>query len=245
MPTGDLTTRATVKAALRGNMPARYAAPWRTPFLEVLASELGPALQILDVGSGAKPSLSPDMRPKGCEYVGLDLSMHELLRAPPGSYDRVIEADVTRPVAALEGQFDVALSFQVFEHVKPLSAAFANLHSVLKPGGRAIVQLSGTFSFHGIANRLVPHKLAVLLMERLLGRDSESVFPAYYDHCWSTAMVAMLRPWSNATITPLWLGANYFEFSRGLRAGYLAYEEWARRRGIDNLASHYLVIAER
>jgi SAM-dependent methyltransferase len=233
------------RRGLRKELPPRYQEDWREDFFEAIAPRLVSGVRILDVGSGADPTIPPDRRPADCEYVGLDISMAELQKAPAGSYDRMAEADVTQWVPELAEGFDLIVSWQVFEHVKPLGQAFDNLRGYLRPGGLAAVQMSGTFSLHGAANKVIPQPAAVWLLKKLLGRDPQTVFPAYYDKCWDRALEKILKPWNKAEIVPRWLGAGYLRFAAPLQAGYLAYEEWARRGGHDNLAPYYLVLAER
>ena len=67
---------------------------WVKQFESQFQLLLTPGVRILDVGSGRKPALVPERRPQGCFYTGLDISNKELLLAPSGSYDEVIEADV-------------------------------------------------------------------------------------------------------------------------------------------------------
>ena len=55
----------------------------------------------------------------------------------------------------------------------------------------------------------------------------------------------MLRGWSQVEVFPLFRGAVYFRFSRVLQGSYLAYENWAVRTDRRNLATHYLLVADR
>lgn len=233
-----------MRRALTGDLPQRYVRQsWREPFRERVQAELWVGQAILDIGSGRAPTLAPADRLDGVHYVGLDISADELAAAPRGSYDETVTGDVTRFIPELEDRFDIVLSFQVFEHVKPLSAALAHIRRYLKPGGVMVAQLSGTFSVFGVLNRVVPHRLATKAMERFLNRDPESVFPAYYDRCWHSALERMLRPWESAEIVPLYLGADYLSFARPLQALYLGIEEFAWRGDRRNLAGYYVIVA--
>ena len=238
--------RAT-REAWRGRLPERYARPdiQREAFERLTADHLVPGAAVLDVGAGRDPTVPAARRPAGCRYVGIDLSLAELERAPAGSYDDVVVGDITRRVPELEGRFDLVLSWQVLEHVRPLAAALENIRAYLRPGGHMIVKLSGTFSGFGLANRVLPAQTGEWLLERLLRRDRGTVFPAYYDRCWYSAMAPMLRSWSSYEIVPEFFGAYYTRFSRPLTALYTAYEEWARLREHRNLATHYVVHAVR
>ncbi len=76
----------------------------------------------------------------------------------------------------------------MLKHVRPLEHAIENMRKYLRSSGVLGVQLSGTFSTFGLVNQVVPQRLAVWLLQRLLDRDPESVFRAYYHHCWYTRL---------------------------------------------------------
>jgi SAM-dependent methyltransferase len=244
-PEFETVDKLTVRDALRGRLPSRYEDFWQGPFRHELDKVLVPGVRILDVGSGAEPTIQPGERPEGCEYVGLDISRHELDRAAPGSYDETVVADLTQRVPELEGRFDVVLSFQVLEHVAPLDAAVENMRAYLKPGGAMLARLSGGRSVSALLNRAVPFKVAVWLETKLRGRDPESIFPARYDRCTDSGLSGMLASWSGRTIVPQYTGALYFRFLRPLQALYLAFEQWVVRRDRRDLAVYYVVHATR
>ncbi len=229
-----------------GRLPDRYAEPYNTTFDALVRDALRPGLRILDVGGGRQPTVGPQDRPSGCYYVGLDLSREEMDKAGPGSYDRMVEADVTERIADLVESFDLILSWQVLEHVKPLGVAMENLRLYLRPGGRLIAQMSGKFSAFGLINQALPRPLGLWALVHLVGKSPSEVFPAYYHQCWFSALERILAPWSRREIIPLHVGAvPYWKFSRTLQSVYVGYEEWAYRRGHHNLASYYVVDASR
>lgn len=214
-------------------------------FMERVFDTFHEGASVLDVGSGRKPTVPPDKRPFRCRYVGLDLSAAELARAPDGWYDELIVWDVVKRAPELIERFDLVVSWQVLEHVKPLEAALENIRSYLRPGGRFVATLSGRFSVISLLNRLTPGTWGIEIMERLLRRNPESVFPAYYDMCWHDALKRVLEPWSRAEIVPSYIGATYFSFSRVLSRAYLEYENWVCERRLSNLATNYLIDAVR
>jgi SAM-dependent methyltransferase len=226
-------------------LPARYQEPWEAPFQQRLTNLLRPGQTILDVGAGRKPTLSPDRRPKDCTYVGLDISADELAAAPVGSYDETWVADVTERVSGLEGRFDIVVSWQVLEHVRPLEAAFDNFYAYLRPGGHFVGQFSGMYSYFGLANRLIPHRLTAWLVDRFTERSSNSVFPAHYHRCRESALRSILAPWARADIVPRFTGAPYLRSFPPAQWVYLLYEDWAMRSAHPDLATHYIVEAER
>jgi cyclopropane fatty-acyl-phospholipid synthase-like methyltransferase len=209
---------------------------------EMLAT-LQPGMRILDLGSGRGPALWPKDRPSETTYAGLDISLAELQGAPPGSYDEMYQADATKRLCELDESFDLVVSFQVFEHVKPLDVAFENMRAYLKPGGRAIVQMSATWSVFGMINQVIPQRLSVWVLQKATKRSKESVFPAPYHLCSNRALEKVLQPWGSFEIRPLYLGADYFRFFSPLARTYVVYENWAMNGGHRNLASHYLVLA--
>lgn len=233
------------RESLRGNLPPRYATDaWDVPFKPRLADALKPGMRILDVGAGARPMVPPGDRPADCFYVGFDVDGDELRKAPEGSYDEIVVGDVADFKPELEHGFDLVLSWLTMEHVKPVPDALRNLGRYGKPGGRFLGYLSGSFSAHAMLNRIIPLPLAKILMARLVDRRPDTVFRAYYDHCWFNSLERTgEEAWSQAEIVPIFTGGLYFQFSRVLRAPFLAYEEWAYTGNHKNLAAYYLIDA--
>ena len=236
---------AAAKAAWLGRLPARYSAGADRSFYAYVDPLVCPGAALLDVGSGRRPSLPPSDRPDGMHYVGLDLSHDELDAAPPGSYDEVVVSDLAIRVPALVERFDLALSWQVFEHVHDLPAALENLHAYLKPGGRLSALFSARWSAFAVANTLLPNRIAAQVASRISGRAVDTVFPAYYDRGTASQLEEIVNHWARAEIIPAWLGAGYFHFLRPLQAAYIGYEEWARASGRRDLATHYFLHLER
>jgi SAM-dependent methyltransferase len=229
-----------------GRWPARYERELREPAFETAVRRaLKAGMAVLDVGAGAKPSLPPAERPAGCRWVGHDVVAAELAKAPPGSYDELSVGSLTTHDPALVGRFDLVVARFVFEHVRPLAPAIDNLRSYLRPGGRLVALLSGRWSVFALLNQVVPPRLARLAMQRALGREPDTVFEAHYDGCWQRRLQRMLAGWGRAEVQPHFCGAGYFTFARPLTAAYLAFEELAVRRRWDDLATYYLIDAER
>jgi len=226
-------------------IPARYDVHPAEQFGKRVSGALDAGIQILDVGSGRRPAIASEDRPPGVRYAGLDISAAELAAAPAGSYTDHVVADIAVSVPDLDAQFDLIVSWQVLEHVRDTERALANLRAYLRPRGRLLALLSCRLSINGLLNAAIPPRVGSWLMRRLLGRDPESVFPAYYDRCTATELDHLLAAWTMADVTPLYVGASYFNFSMALRDAYLAYESWAYRGGRADLATHYLIDARR
>jgi len=226
-----------------GELPLRYGEPWGRPFFAAARPALRPGISILDVGSGRLPTLPPDNRPPGSRYFGLDISAQELVAAGSGAYDETVVSDITQRRPELEERFDLVLSWQVLEHVGSMSAALENMHAYLRPRGRMVAQISGTFAPFALLARVIPHSISRRLMQRLLGARPEEKFPTRYDRCHASALEPLLAGWSQHGIVPQFKGGAYFSFSRPLERAYLVYENWAERSGRADLATHYVIWA--
>lgn len=238
----DVRSRA---LARREDWTGRYAVRWRDAFDDAARPFLAPNVAVLDIGSGRQPTISLEDRPPACRYLGLDISECELQLAGEDAYDGIVVGDITTHDPSLAQRFDVALSWQVLEHVRPLDHALDNIYSYLRPGGVFVGQLSGKFSAFALVNQVVPRTLGLRSLDRLLRREPTTVFPAWYDRCYATALARLLANWSEFRIVPRFRGADYFSFSRPLQRLYVRYEDWALRSGRDNLATHYLLVARR
>jgi SAM-dependent methyltransferase len=228
-----------------GRLPGRYDHRMQDVFLQRLDAVRRPGQAVLDVGAGRAPTIAPEDRPAGWTYTGLDIDDAELRAAPPGAYDGAIVHDLTVPRPELDGAFDLVLSWQVLEHVRPLDAALEGIRRVLRPGGTLIAQLSGGRSLHGVGSRVLPHRVRSRAMHRLIGAVEEEKFPTAFDRCSSSALQRMLAPWESAEITPFYRAAPYLGFARPLQRAYLAYENAIAARDVRGLATHYLVVARR
>jgi SAM-dependent methyltransferase len=227
-----------------GQLPERYGYPMQQVLRDKLAPLLRPGKAILDVGSGRVPTLAIPARPERCRYTGVDISGSELESAPFGAYTDVLVHDITKPLPE-ESAYDLALSWQALEHVRPLELALDNIRRALKPGGTLLAQLSGSRAFFSVAARVMPHRLRVKVAARLLGHPSDEKFPTEYDHCHARALTDMLSGWTTVELTPFYRGAPYFNFSRLLQRTYLVYENAIEARGRRGLATHYLIVAQR
>lgn len=225
------------------NTPPDRHPPWDAPFRTSINATLKPGMHILDVGAGRNPVLSRIQRPVLCQYAGLDLSKQELSQAPSGSYDEVIVSDISVFSPGLCERFDLIISWQVLEHVKPLDSAIGNMRAYLRPGGCLVVFFSGAFSVFGLVNKVLPDHVGRWVVAHVMDRDPETVFSAPYDGCHPRALRRMLASWSEWQICPTWGGGDYFAAVPPLQRAYLRFEAWAQRGNYNQLATHYLVTA--
>jgi ubiquinone/menaquinone biosynthesis C-methylase UbiE len=117
---------------------------------------VGPQDRVLDVGCGGGRHSFAMLR-KGADVVALDYSMSEV-ETVRGMFASMYEAGETSADAhavAVRGDaynlpfpdesFDVIIAAEVLEHLPDDARAFAELHRVLKPGGRIAVTVPRWF----------------------------------------------------------------------------------------------------
>jgi len=225
------------------SLGGRYSEAMQTLLYERLRPRLTEGVRILDLGGGRSPYLPPEHRPPECRYVGVDIDAAELEAAPEGAYDDIIVADVTDSLPTDE-LFDVVITWQVLEHVSSMERALGNIREILVPGGVLFAQLSGSGAVFAVLTRLIPYRARVGLMAKLLGHHETDHFPTAYDQCRASDLRRLLAGWRRADIVPYYRGASYFRFSAALQRAYLVYEDFIHRRGADDFATHYLIVAE-
>jgi len=144
---------------------------------------LKPHLVVWDIGGGKRPLIDLELKRRlGLRVVGLDLSESELARAPEGSYDEMVVADIT--TFRGWGTADIVVCQALLEHVSDTEAALRAISSVLKPGGLMLLFAPCRNAAFACLNRTLPHALTKALLRTLnpLG-DGGQGFPAYYDRC--------------------------------------------------------------
>jgi len=228
-------------------LPSRYGGVSKKDFDSEVFAALSDARSVLDLGAGRHPTIPPADRPQGIEYVGVDVSADELRAAGPDAYSEMVAIDATQLAPELEGRFDLAVSWQVLEHVSDFGAVARNIRRYLRPGGTLVARFSGARAVFSIANRLLPNRMGAILVDRIMGRtkSNQPVFPAPYDGCNPRAIERNFAEWSEVVLTPVFTGATYFQFSVPLMRVYLVYENLIARVPVAGLATHYLLVARR
>ena len=151
-------------------------------YLKSLLAEYG-CSHILEVGSGANPTLAPeDLRDYAPRYVTSDLSEDELLKTDSAFERLVLDLSTTVIDSALLNKFDCVFSRMVGEHVRDGEQYHKNIFRVLRPGGIAVHCFSTLGALPFAVNRILPDWAADRLLQIFAPRDTykHSRFKAYY-----------------------------------------------------------------
>ncbi|MGB9144757.1 MAG: methyltransferase domain-containing protein [Acidobacteriaceae bacterium] len=153
----------------------------RPPELILTLIENHGCRSILEVGSGANPSLSPEyVCAHQLRYVTNDVSAEELSKADKAF--EVLMMDFNGEVdPALFGQFDLVFSRMVGEHIQDGRHFHENIFRILKPGGVAVHFLACLGSLPSLTIRMLPGPLAAIMQHYFNPRDDHHrKFRAYY-----------------------------------------------------------------
>ena len=149
----------------------------------IVPAYLEKGMLIYDIGGGKRPYLNPgDKERLKAEVVGLDISAEELDKAPEGAYDQKVCADIAGYTG--NGNANLILCQSLLEHVCDIEAAFNAFHSILKPGGLALVFVPSRNALFARLNLFIPQALKRTLLHTLYPKSKEiQGFPAYYHKC--------------------------------------------------------------
>ncbi|MEU0089861.1 methyltransferase domain-containing protein [Kribbella sp. NPDC006257] len=137
--TTDYDTFAAAYA--RENESSLFNAYYERPAMINLAGDVA-GHRVLDAGCGSGP-LTAALRDKGAIVTGLDLSagMLELARQRLGADADLHVGDLGQPLQFDDNAFDDVVASLCLHYLEDWSAPLAELHRVLRPGGRLILSV--------------------------------------------------------------------------------------------------------
>jgi SAM-dependent methyltransferase len=126
----------------RENERGLFNAYYARPAMIDLAGDVA-GRSILDVGCGAGP-LAAALRDRGARVTGFDASpaMVALAQQRLGPDTPVLVADLAEPLPFRTGEFDDVVASLVLHYLEDWSGPLAELHRVLKPGGRLLLSVN-------------------------------------------------------------------------------------------------------
>jgi 2-polyprenyl-3-methyl-5-hydroxy-6-metoxy-1,4-benzoquinol methylase len=151
-------------------------------FLESLIEEYQ-CKRVLEVGSGANPTLSPTyVLDHNISCITSDLDERELEKANSAFKCRVLDLSLPGISVDLAGQFDCVFSRMVGEHITDGRQFHKNIYDLLTPGGVSIHCLSTLWCLPFAANRFLPEFISSRLLHSISPRDTHKhgKFPARY-----------------------------------------------------------------
>ena len=148
--------------------------------------ELNGARTVLEIGSGANPTLSPSyVSARRLSYTTNDVSEEELAKAEP-SYETLCLDMATADGSRLpRDRFDFVFSRMVNEHVADGARYYRNIFEVLRPGGVSAHCFSTLYALPFVVNRLLPEAISSKVLDAVAPRDrhQHDKFRAHYS--WS------------------------------------------------------------
>jgi SAM-dependent methyltransferase len=208
-------------------------------------------VRVLEIGGGRGPQFTPNEAEKlGVALTVNDIDARELSLAPPGFATACfnIAADVD---PALFGTFDLIFSRMVFEHVKDAPRAWANVASLLAPGGVALAYHPTLYSPPFVLNWLAPEAFTARLLKLFFPwrhNGDYPKFPARYEMCVAepSAVTPKLRDlgFSDVLIAPFF-GHDYLRPIPIARDVEGALHVWAERRDWRWLSSYAFTLVRK
>ena len=136
--------------------------------------------RVLEIGAGMG-NLTRQLIPGRHVYVATDIDDEHMARLRVRLHHRltlqVCRCDAANPAdfAPFAGQMDTVICLNVLEHIEDHHRALRNIHSVLMPGGRAIILVPQDQAIYGAMDEALGHVLRYS-KEQLRSRAEEAGF---------------------------------------------------------------------
>lgn len=197
--------------------------------------EIHSSKRILEIGSGANPTLTPEyVRANGLSYVTSDLSSEELAKADSAFETLVLDMSANNLDPTFNGSFDLICSRMVNEHIRSGRQYHSNIHSLLRPGGIAVHCFSTLWTLPFAANRALPEPLSDFLLRVFNPREDahkHGKFRAYYS--WSRGPTRQMLERFNALGFQIVRYTGYF--------GHPYYRRVLPLQHLEKMKSQYLL----
>ena len=137
-----------------------------------------------EIGGGANPALPIEyVAAKQLNYTVIDISEKELEKAPSGY--KIVVADIGAKSLNFSQRYDLIFTKTLAEHLRDGRTFHTNIYRLLSKHGIAFHFFSTLYAPPFVVNRLLPEKIASLLLDRFSSRDRyrQEKFPAFYSWC--------------------------------------------------------------
>jgi SAM-dependent methyltransferase len=149
-------------------------------------SLLDPDAVVLDLGCGRGAAAEDPvplrrelqlLRGKCARVLGADVDAGAAENPNIDEFHLIADGRVPVPDATV----DLCLADFVVEHVQDVDGFFSETSRMLKPGGYLCIRTPNTWSYMGVASRLVPTRLHARVLGRVqVDRKEEDIFPTVY-----------------------------------------------------------------
>jgi len=212
------TTLGDFFANMHPDLRSQWAWDNYKPTVEALSREFG-LRRLIEIGGGRDPLFTPqEAAGLGIELTINDISEEELRHAPAEFAKACFDVAGDMSEAGVQrGQYDLAFSRMVFEHVADGKRAWGNLCELLAPGGVAIAFVPTLYALPYLANIVIPESVSQRIVKLLYPHrtdDEDPKFPAHYS--WTYGDEGKLAPmlksvgFSDALVVPFYYH-EYFE----------------------------------
>ena len=215
------------------------------------ATQGGP-VRILEIGGGRDPLFTPqEAAAAGLELTVNDIDAGELAMAPPEFARALFDIAGDLGPGAKRGHYDLVVSQMVFEHVRDVPRAWANVHELLAPGGVALAFFPTLYAPPYVLNQIMPEAMSAALLRVFFPQRNDKVqpkFPAFYDHCRGSqerlAPMFAKAGYAESLVVPFWTH-GYFRHIPVLREIDAAVQNLARRRNWRWLTTYAFAVARK
>jgi 2-polyprenyl-3-methyl-5-hydroxy-6-metoxy-1,4-benzoquinol methylase len=155
---------------------------------ETIVSQLScPGSLLLDAGCGHESRASTD---ESCRVVGIDLDFDEAMGTPTGIDDFVVGALEHLPFR--NEIFDVAMCYEVVEHLEKPHLFFSETNRVLRRGATLVVCTPNRNHYANAIVSLTGHSFHRWFVRAVL-RHSSEVYPTAFRANTERRLIAMMR----------------------------------------------------
>jgi SAM-dependent methyltransferase len=125
-------------------------------FIDRLGLPTGQPLRVFDVGCGTGITARQLTRTTSWTFDGADLNVEALKRCS-GGLDRLLYYDMLEKREEFRDEYDLAILFDIIEHIEPTRPFLEAVLFHLKPGGILLVNVPALMSLYCVYDKITGH----------------------------------------------------------------------------------------
>lgn len=183
-----------------------------------------PHFTVLEAGCGRNAEVLSKYRGKAERLIGVDPVEFTLAE---GLEEIELQRGDISNTGLPSSSVDLVISRALMEHLPSPRGAFAEIHRVLKPGGRYIYLVPNLGDYGSIVALLTPNSLHPAIVKFVEGRSIEDTFPAYFRCCTKGSIQKFCDSTGLKLAKCEYLGQYpaYFQFNSALFYLFTGYEK--------------------